>query len=368
MRPGGTKSILVALIAVTVALAGCTSSDNAAPQEVPETDFSEFEVEATAETGVIRGVVVDAAIRPIAAVTVTVTGPDGADSVTDYVAETAESGAFAFGKLEPGVYTVRAEKLGYVAATQQTDVLAGLDEPPVVKLLLETDPSTRPSFQVFKFDGFIDCSITAVILSFMGCSLLPLSTEFLAEHQIEGEPEFIQSELIFESTQALGDHMSLSITDLQSDPQRRIAAESGPSPVLVSVNKTLIQEFGIGTNLTASWRVFSTDLEETDPPVEEAYEPVWQDTVYPAWNSTVGPAVQDGSDAICDATGCILGAGTNPAAEECIKYPALFDACMGFGGVGVVFQQEFTFFTHAFHNMLPPEGWQFSQDNDPALP
>ena len=38
------------------------------------------------------------------------------------------------------------------------------------------------------------------------------------------------------------------------------------------------------------------------------------------------------------------------------------------GTLGLVTSQQFDAFFHAFYNMLPPEGWQFSVDGDPPQP
>ena len=81
------------LLVLALLLAGCSE-----PTETPDEPFDaslDDELEATAETGVIRGVVVDAAIVPVAGVTVTI---DGLDQETT----SNEAGAFGFDGLEPG--------------------------------------------------------------------------------------------------------------------------------------------------------------------------------------------------------------------------------------------------------------------------
>src|SRR5688572_24479115 len=100
MRP-----VLLALALLAPLLAGCSGGGDepAGPDEV----------QATPTTGILRGVVVDAAIRPMAGVKVSVPVPDG--SVRN--STTVDDGAFAFAGLEPGAYVVRAQKLGYLDAS-----------------------------------------------------------------------------------------------------------------------------------------------------------------------------------------------------------------------------------------------------------
>ena len=73
-------------------LAGC--ADESAPAAPDEPAFDGFDLEATDDTGIIRGVVVDQAIVPIAEATVTLQSGEQTES--------NEGGAFGFAALEPG--------------------------------------------------------------------------------------------------------------------------------------------------------------------------------------------------------------------------------------------------------------------------
>src|SRR5688572_666453 len=120
MRP-----LLTALALLVPLLAGCSGGEEgpAAP------------LEATPTTGILRGVVVDAAIRPLAGVRITVPQPDG----TERNATTPEDGGFAFDGLAPGAYVVHARRLGYLDASVSTNVTAGVAEPEAVRLQMLDD-------------------------------------------------------------------------------------------------------------------------------------------------------------------------------------------------------------------------------------
>src|SRR5687767_7887744 len=98
---------------LSLALAGC-SGDAGDPsgEGVPEGAFDGVDAEATAQTGVIRGIVIDEAITPLADAAVTIPVP-GQKPLS---ATTTESGAFAFGGLAPGTYFVKVSKPGYQEA------------------------------------------------------------------------------------------------------------------------------------------------------------------------------------------------------------------------------------------------------------
>ena len=119
------------LLLLVPLLAGC--ADEAAPEVDDFAQNLDQELQATEDTGIIRGVVVDFAIVPVADATVTLTGLDRST-------QTNEAGAFGFDGLEPGTYFLEISKLGYNSTQASTDVEAGTDTPPVVKVRLEAAP------------------------------------------------------------------------------------------------------------------------------------------------------------------------------------------------------------------------------------
>lgn len=343
---GRSVAILMTGLLAAVAMAGCTSDGEPANDE---SNLDGIDVTATQNTGVVRGVVVDAAIRPLAGAAVSLLLPD-ADPMK---ATSNDAGAFGFSDVPPGTYFVEAGKPGYITVRQSVEVVAGVDTPPAIKLLLESDPASLPFIEVYQWNGFIECSFSLVIVRFAACSGVG-NDNFLVEYPLSAAPDWVQSEMVWESTQALGDEMQLSITDFSGPVQVRINASAGPSPVLVTVNKTTAAEFGMGVNNTAVWRVFNDALDATDVVPAQEVQDVWASTLYPVYNSTAPQPVKDELDFLLT--------------EECIKYPTLFDACLGAGGVGATIQQEFTVYTHVFYRFSPEPGWRFTADGDHPAP
>jgi hypothetical protein len=127
---------LAPLVAVALLLAGCSGG-----QEAPEQ-------EATPATGSVRGVIVDPAIRPLAA-NVTLS-PGG------LAATTGSDGSFSFEGLAPGAYLVGAEAAGHIAAQTTATVAAGA--PAEVQFILLPVERDEATFETIAFDGFVQAS------------------------------------------------------------------------------------------------------------------------------------------------------------------------------------------------------------------
>lgn len=354
-----SKVMLIVLVLAVTTLAGC--ADNGKKTVEPdEKEFKDFELEATDDTGVVRGVVVDAAVVPVEGVTV---------ALGDQSMETNDQGAFGFAGVEPGTHFLTASKLGFETVQQSVDVQAGVDRPPVVKIVLTPSPSTLPFTQSVQFNGHIACSFTLVTVSFAACGLEPvasgLGNVFLQEHQYERVAEFVQSEMVWDATQATGTSLSLSWTDPNGPggSQVRIAAEAGESPVVVSFGREEFEQLNL-TSKTLWLRIFSTQADGTDLVDEETYNAPYRNTVYGAYNgSAVAGVVRDNTPA-CVTWLCVL----DPFGEDCVKYAVLFDSCMGLGGVGMALDQSYEVFTTSFYNFTPREGWLFIEDGAHPVP
>lgn len=146
MRP-----LLAVPLVLLVAFAGCASSGTEDP--VSPDDFDDLDVQPTATTGVILGVVVDEAITPIPDATVALQGAGGEKSGT-----TDAQGRFAFGGLEPGTYLLKVSAPQFTSAQSSAEVVAGLEDPPVVRILLTRLFSQDPYAELIKFDGYIACA------------------------------------------------------------------------------------------------------------------------------------------------------------------------------------------------------------------
>lgn len=355
--PAWLPGLAVALAALA---AGCFGGAGG-KEEGPGANFDDLGLEATATTGIIRGVVVDDAIRPVAGADIGALMAGGTPQNTT----SAPDGAFGFDGLPPGTYILQVRKAGFVAVQSNAEVVAGVAEPPIVKILLAADPSSLPYVTTFVYDGFVACSFTLVTVSFAACGLAAEQTnnEFLVNYRPDKPPAFIQIEAMWESTQALGGELGVSVTAL-GPPQVGVNSTAGFSPIYITINETMaLQHNFTGPDAAdITIRLFSSALTGTDVIPEEVAHDGWA-AAYPTYNSTAGGAVQAAFDN--DPTGLLL----NPFSRaDCIRYPVLFDSCWRFGGFGMALNQKVDVFTHIFYGYTPPPDWRFSATGEAPQP
>lgn len=167
----GRRVWLVALLAASL-LGGCSAPDR--QDAAAEDAFDDLGLQATATTGLVRGVVVDERIVPIADATVTLTGTDTNRSMT-----TDDQGRFAFTGLVPGTYFVQATSFVHEAAQTSVTVVAGDSDPPATSLQLVRRFTQDPYVQTWSFDGFIQCGYD---LTFMSSLCLNDYTHFVGPY------------------------------------------------------------------------------------------------------------------------------------------------------------------------------------------
>ncbi|MFA5944219.1 MAG: carboxypeptidase-like regulatory domain-containing protein [Candidatus Thermoplasmatota archaeon] len=361
----------VVLLSCATLLSGCSGDGDQGADPIAGADFEDLGLEATPTTGIIRGIVVDEAIRPLAGADVGTTLPDGGSRNTTSAAD----GAFGFDGLPGGTYFLTIRKPGYLAQQANTDVVVGVAEPAIVKVLLTSDPTSLPYVSVLQFDAFIGCSVTSPSVSVALCDVVEpvkeaTNNRFLVNYEADKPPQWIQSEAIWESTQPLGNDLSLSFTDFSSGPQLVVNSTDGPSPIHITVNETTARHFNYGINNTLTLRLFSTTVEGTDVVPEEMAQDAYASSVYGPLNSTGAPSTYQGvADQANEADPTGLEIVGNPFGDpDCIKYPVLFNACYRFGGAGVVFEQRVTVYTHIFYGFTPPPGWTFSATGETPQP
>ena len=217
--------LTLALALATALLAGCSGKDPA-----PDADpTSGLGLEATKTTGVIRGVVVDQAIVPIPGVVVSLSGGGNATTNAD--------GAFGFEGLAPGTYFLTAHKPGFADVQQGTDVEAGVAEPPVVKILMTADVSTLPTYEVFSFHGYLECSFV-IPGFFVPCEGVG-NDRNVATFAIAGDATFVHVTLVWEPTQAFGRNLYFNVLD-NYDDYNTPTWNGGPSPLYGNANATAI--------------------------------------------------------------------------------------------------------------------------------
>ena len=294
------KMALVLATFLAAGLAGC--SDRGGAQDDEPTD--ELGLEATDETGIIRGVVFDEAVVPLEGVEIGLTVP-GAPAMATY---SLANGAFGFEGLDPGVYFVTASLAGYVAVQEDVEVRAGDDSPPLVRLMLSRDPNVADPYAfTHQFEGFLECSTPALAI----CEGVRLVSEDIGAnvtaeasqitYHLDSMPMWVQSELVWEPTNALGQRLALLYSWDCGDIYLCDHWVAGTSPLLLQANGTKLAEI-LGTGLELYIRVFSEGVEETG------------------------------------------------------------------GLAGATLEQDIVIYTTIFYGYVPPEGWRFSEEQAEPLP
>lgn len=296
----------VGIVAVFL-LAGCAGNHPKASSN--DQAFDGLDLQATSTTGILRGVVVDQAIRPIAGALVQL-APGAPDEKST---KTTDLGAFAFDGLPAGTYFVHVQKGGYAPAQQSADVVAGVSDPPAMKVQLLPDASyTPPYVETYVFDGFIECSFGGAADSGdygveNACSesvgpLTPFSnSQTFVQYNLSKAPTWVQSEAVWESTQAASKSLDLNfaIADASELDGWKDLSVDGPSPLLNTMDNGTAATYD-GKDNVLTLRVFP-----------------WTDA-YP------GPIV--------------------------------------------ALEQKFTVYTHVFYGFQPPADWRFSSGDPVPLP
>jgi hypothetical protein len=319
MRLGLPSAALVAALV----LAGCSSGQDA-PDAALDEKFDDLGLQATSTTGVIRGIVVDDAIKPVAGATVTLSGAQ-AKATTD------AEGLFGFDDLPAQTYFLQVEKRGYRPTQQSTEVVAGVADPGIVKVLLQADPSSVPYVVQQAYHGYVQCSFKAANIVFDASSCDPGGLTGLSGNDdsapwfaVTGRPTYYQSEMTWESTQAAGtglvtiqlacDEGSCDETDTN-----RLCNVRGHSPLVCRVD------------LNAS---------------------------------SDGGSEGGGGHGIDES-----GLGTTLGGYTVAMFANCFECVPGTAvGLGVVLEQKFEVYNHLFYGYAPPADWSFLADGAPPAP
>ncbi|MFA5943486.1 MAG: carboxypeptidase-like regulatory domain-containing protein [Candidatus Thermoplasmatota archaeon] len=153
---------LLASALLLAILSGC--ADKAAEDPLADTDFDDLEIEVTATTGAIRGIVVDERIVPIEGASLRATGT-GFNQTKTSDAE----GRFVFDSLTPGTYFVMASSTLHVGAQTTVEVVAADAEPPLTRIQLQRLFTQEPFVEQQKFDGFIQCNQAGIVYASAPC-------------------------------------------------------------------------------------------------------------------------------------------------------------------------------------------------------
>lgn len=315
----------VACLVVALVLAGCSGDPK--PSSTDGAPEPEFDVEATDTTGVIRGIVVDTAIRPLAGVLVNLTtGP----SMT-----TGDDGAFGFEGLEPGTYFIHAAKPGFSSTQASTDVVAGVDAPEMLKVQLIPDPVQQPYIESYSFQGFLNFGASVGITSLGSTFLGGLPNDYAIWNIVPDQvPWYAQGELVWEQTQPAGGMLIWEMVKGGTNDWRG-HRETNVSPALAYWNYTVLQsEAGNVTEQGIDYRFFGGP----------------HPLLAPA--NSGGTIIPPEDDPKCPWVNTVVLGNRNWCRF----------------GFGLTVNQRADGYVHQFYNFLPPEGWRFTTDGDPVVP
>ncbi len=251
--------IIVALMMVTVALAGCSEGSQATEDDFEEA-FDEFEeAPTTSGKGIIRGVVVDESIIPLE-------GAKVRNQQTGEEVFTNAQGAFQMVDLEPGSYFLHVSKPGYTGIQASAMVEADVPKPDIIRIQLAFDPGTVPTFEQMVWSGMLGCSVRAFVRgqSCPGASTIWTEHDFLVDYELTQTPNWTVSEMTWKNTQALGGEMSYNIR--RDDTNSDTTDIEGRSPLYLTVDEDMAKGAGFGIDSPLRVIVFTAHLQETEPP------------------------------------------------------------------------------------------------------
>lgn len=251
----GLRPLTLSLLLSAAALAGCSgdTSGNDPTLRDAEEAAQDLNVQATSNTGVIRGIVVDESIKPIAGVAVRVLPADRETA-------TNEEGAFGFDNLEPGTYFLTTTKDGYSTIQQSVDVIAGQSDPPIVRVQVQTIPKATPFIEAFQVRLYFSGAVSTPVLLVRAGDLVGDEGTFFFELDITPNGTLAQAEFQWEPTTALGSNLFIGGGTYIGDDDLDVNSASGPSVLVLRANAT---EDGDTADKVA-YNMWSGDFE--DPP------------------------------------------------------------------------------------------------------
>lgn len=307
---------VVAVLLLVVFLAGCSGGSGGPGDDDPDVP----DLVATPSTGVIRTVVVDAAIRPIAGAEVEVS-QGGAALQTQ---ESDANGFAGFQGLAPGTYFLHVTKAGFLEARQSVEVVAGIPDPPVAKVQLTARTGDLPFYQEYKIEAFLECSASignwCFIANYYPCLVMTTAGQpclgnvtndnsfFDIPLDAGRTPDWLQGEMVWESTQAAFTYMNwrFDVDDPTTPTLDHTRGATGPSPILVTLPRDDMVDWGLTFNSTLAVEAFHA-----------------------------------GSPTVCD---------NDPTGDDLCVY------------TGAAVEQRFSYIVHVFYGYTPPEGWRFSTE------
>ncbi len=192
------RAILALLVLVGVGLAGCSES---APPPADDDPFPEAPPTVSSGKGVIRGLVIDSAVSPVADAKVTV-------SNAQLETTTSAEGLFLFSDVTPGTYFIQVSKPGWTSIQQSATVVADVAKPEILRIQIDQVPGSEPRAVTYKGEGFVQCG-AGTPLTFHVCPVYDDQDKSTVTIPFDGTPSVIQMETVWESTQPTGEQLYL---------------------------------------------------------------------------------------------------------------------------------------------------------------
>lgn len=242
---------LASLAFLALVLAGCSGGGDPKKDDF-EDAFGETP-DVAAGKGLIRGIVLNPALVPIPGVLIELNNPK--------VNQTSDgNGAFVFTDLEPGDYFLQVSKLGYTSVQQSAVVVADETEPDILKVTIDRLESSLPRAETQRQEGFLACSV-GTPRTYSSCGFATGAAENPEVwFDVQGLPSFVQTEILWESTQPSGDWLYViqgfcscdgGIPDLpppEDNGSRFDELPDATSPHVARANTTFLREWQVGEN------------------------------------------------------------------------------------------------------------------------
>lgn len=293
----GLRHAVLALL--LVGLAGCASPDEPA----------EPAAAATPSSGGIAGIVVDEAIRPLAAANVTLSGA----AVEPRTTVADDAGEFRFEDLPYGTYILETRLVGFLAAVTTVHVAVAEPVPTTVRLAPDLQYQA-PFYEQQAFEGYFTCVGSIA----NPCETVNVVTgSEVTDDQVQFElfvtpgAEFVQAEVVWEASGPGSENLSWWL-DVGSTDEFEQASPECPSDFFTYT------EVPSPAILTATAQDLGADFAAYDQP--------------------------------CDF---LFGVQAGPfMGSPCVNW------CLG-----LATQQHYKLVLTAFYGYAPPDGWRFVDGN-----
>lgn len=276
------RGVVAAFALATLLMAGCASSPSSESETEPFAEpiaFEDLEVKET--KGLIRGIVISETITPIEGAQVELRLTTGSPTkITD------AQGAFVFNDLEPGDYFLTVSKAGYFEVQASATVVAGVAEPPIVKVQLVVDVENQPFTELLQWTGFFacgigtngggvtsvgvnPCAVDALTCDVADVCLLGSSNTHTFEFGTARVPDLAQAEAVWTGNQPLGNALNLGWHDEGTADFKGI---SGESPLILPATYDEIVEAHDANITSLLVRIFPGSNQELTVTTQQRFD------------------------------------------------------------------------------------------------